>query len=99
MFVRRLREGKITKEQLDLARVAIPSTLLLVSLAELFDPAVEIAVRTGEGFYDALYIATALRWDTVVVTADAQLVASLAGGPGSERAVMLDEWPAARAAR
>jgi predicted nucleic acid-binding protein len=92
VLVQRFREGKITEDQLNLARVALPGTLLAVPLDELFDLAVEIAVRTGEAFYDALYVATAERWDTLLVTADANLAKSVSGTHWEKRVMLLDRW-------
>jgi predicted nucleic acid-binding protein len=92
VLVQRYREKQFTKAQLDLARVAIPGSLLLISLDDLFDLAMEIAERTGETFYDSLYIAAAERWDTFVVTADTRLVRKLRGSPWDNRAVSLEGW-------
>ncbi len=92
VLVQRHRDRQFTKEQLDLARVAIPGSLLLIPLDELFDLAMEIAERTGETFYDSLYIAAAERWDTFVVTADTRLVRKLQGSQWEDRAASLENW-------
>jgi predicted nucleic acid-binding protein len=77
---------------LALARAALPGSLLLVSLDELFDPAVRIAIETSQSFYDALYIATAELWNTVLVTADERLVEALQRTVWRKRVRALGEW-------
>jgi predicted nucleic acid-binding protein len=45
-----------------------------VSIRDLVDDALVVAARTGRTVYDALYLATAVRLQTVMVTADQRLL-------------------------
>lgn len=94
VLIQRFKEGRISEEQLDLARIALPGTLLLIPLDEIFDLAAEVALKTGEAFYDSLYVATAARWDTVAVTADAKLAEKVRGSEWEQNVVLLDRWAA-----
>lgn len=95
VLLTRFREGKIEQGQLALARRAIPGTLLLVSLDKLFDEAFEIAAETRMAYYDALYIAAAIRWQTYVVTADKAMIDLASMSRWSDRVVLLKEWQSA----
>lgn len=96
VLIQRFREGKISGEQLSLARIAIPGTLLLISIDGIFDLAMEIAIATRQSFYDALYVAAAVRWDTQVVTADEGMADIVSGSDWAHRVVLLKDWPARR---
>lgn len=86
------RRDQLSPAQLDIIKVALPGTLLLVSLDELFEPAIEIAQALRISFYDALYVAAAERWDTVLVTADQRLVKAASSSRWETKTMSLDTW-------
>lgn len=92
VLVQRFKEGKLSEQQLKLARITPPGTLLLIALGELFDLAMEIALQTGEAFYDALYVAAAVQYETVVATADAALIRKSRMSPWERFVMPLDDW-------
>lgn len=94
VLIERYRKREVSREQFDLARSVLPRSFVLVSLDEIFERAVEIALAINQTLYDALYIAAAERWDTVVVTADNKLARSVLGTPWAEKVVRLDNWEA-----
>ena len=94
VLVRRFRQGKITDRQLAIARVAVRDMLSFISLTDLFDAAMQIAIETRLSFYDALYVAAAEREDTFVITADARLVRVVASSRWSDRVLPLSQWVA-----
>ena len=65
------------------------SNLLLAELVTLMPEATEIAAVTGCIIYDALFVALAELEDTVVVTADDNLLKALKGSRYEHRAVHL----------
>ena len=65
------------------------SNLLLAELVTLMPEATEIAAHTGCIIYDALFVALAQLEDTVVVTADDNLLKALKGSKYGHRAVHL----------
>jgi predicted nucleic acid-binding protein len=65
----------------------------LFSTEALAHDAREIAAEGGCSVYDALYVAAAERWDGVVVTADAKLVAKLTRGRWQSRVRLLAAQP------
>lgn len=60
--------------------------IFLISVRQIMPLAVEVALRSGCIIYDALFVALAEAEDTVVVTADEQLLRPLKGTPLAERA-------------
>lgn len=94
VLIERYRKREVTQEQFDLARSVLPGSFVLVSLDEIFERAVEIALAINQTLYDALYIAAAERWDTVVVTADHKLARSVLGTSWAEKVVRLENWEA-----
>ena len=55
--------------------------LQITPTGELADVALQLAMRTGRTVYDCLYLALAVRTNSVLVTADKRLVNALAGSP------------------
>jgi predicted nucleic acid-binding protein len=55
--------------------------LQVTPTGELADVALQLAVRTGRTVYDCVYLALAVRTNSVLVTADKRLVNALAGSP------------------
>jgi predicted nucleic acid-binding protein len=92
VLLRRLRSGDITQSQFDLARHVLPGSLVLVGLEKILDAALGIGLAVRLTVYDALYLATAERWETVVVTADLRLVNRVQGTPWASRVVALETW-------
>lgn len=92
VLLRYHRGGLVSDAQLDVARVALPGALLLVPLDMLFDPAIEIAQRLKVSFYDALYVAAAEQWDTILVTADHRLADAAAASAHAARVATFADW-------
>ena len=93
VLVRRVRAGEVAAGQLDIARTLVLNTIEAVAVGEVFDPAFAIAEGATISFYDALYVATAERWDTLLVTADRKMIASLSGTRWTSRVISLADWP------
>jgi predicted nucleic acid-binding protein len=74
-LLRQRRAGQLDEEALDRAirdlRFSLPE---LVASTSLIDRAVVIARAIQHPVYDCLYLALAERWDTDLVTADAEFV-------------------------
>ena len=62
-------------------------------MGEVFDSAFAIAEGAAISFYDALYVATAERWDTFLVTADRKMIVDLSGTRWTSRVISLTDWP------
>jgi predicted nucleic acid-binding protein len=93
VLLRYFRRGELGPDQLEIIKTALPGTLVLVPLDELFEPALEIGAALRVSFYDALYVAAAERWDTVLITADRPLVGAAGASPRwRDRVVALDDW-------
>ena len=81
--------GAITFDHCRAAVERIGQLLRLFPTASLAADALDIAARARCSVYDALYVAAAERWDARVVTADARLVAQLAGSDWRDHARLL----------
>lgn len=92
VLLRRLADKKITRNQLDAARVDAPERLFLLPLEEVFDRAFEVALPTGASFYDALYVAAAEQLRTQLITADRRLIGKLIGSSWESHAIHLHDW-------
>ena len=60
---------------------------------ELLPRALTLACQTRRTVYDCLYLALAVRTNSVLVTADKRLVNSLARGPLARHIISLDKLP------
>jgi|SRR3954468_2694186 predicted nucleic acid-binding protein len=92
-LLRHYRDGGVA---LDHCRQAISNLrryVRLFSTEALAPEALEIAAAGGCSIYDALYVAAAERWDCVVLTADAKLVAKLDASPWRSRLRLLAAKP------
>ncbi|CAM2874170.1 MULTISPECIES: type II toxin-antitoxin system VapC family toxin [Methylobacterium] len=76
-LLRNHRSGAITLEHAREAISALGKLVRLRPILEIADTALSIASSIGCTHYDALYVAAAERWDSVLVTADARLVRQL----------------------
>jgi predicted nucleic acid-binding protein len=92
VLVRRMREGSIGKNHAEAALQGLTKTLTLVPLDELWEGALSLASETSVSFYDALYVAAALRWNARVVTADERLVRALAQTSWADRVASLSAF-------
>lgn len=92
VLVRSCRRGRLTQDDVRRANDAIAGRLAFRSPLALIDLATTIAVNASVSFYDALYVAAAERWHVPLVTADARLVASVAGTPWQRCVVLLSAW-------
>jgi predicted nucleic acid-binding protein len=92
VLLRRFRNQRVSREQLQLARAVLPAIVELVPVHELFDTAVEVAFDAATSFYDALYVAAAAQADALLITADRRLLSKLRGTPWSRMALGLDDW-------
>lgn len=91
VLVRHLRAGKITEQQFEIARVALPGSFVSVALDEILADALRLAVDLEITVYDALYVVTADRWSTKLVTADRKLVRSVEKSPHAARMIALGD--------
>jgi predicted nucleic acid-binding protein len=92
VLIERYRRQEMTQRQFDLARSTLPGNFLIVPLDEIFDRAVDIALAIKQTLYDALYIATAERYETFVLTADRKLVRSVDRTSWMKHVVGLEDW-------
>jgi predicted nucleic acid-binding protein len=92
VLLRRLRAGEIEPQQLRIAATFIAGTIEPIAIAPLFELAATVAVEASISFYDALYIAAAVREGTVAITADERLLRRLRGTQWEDRAVSLEAW-------
>lgn len=92
VLIERLRRRQVTQEQFNLARGVLPGDFVVVPLDEIFDRAIDIALAAHQTFYDALYVATAERYETFVLTADRKLVRSVGSAPWAKHVVRLEDW-------
>jgi predicted nucleic acid-binding protein len=99
VVVQRRRMKQISLAQMAIVRNVLPNLAVLEPLPGIFDNALQIASDIGMSFYDALYIGTAERWNTVVVTADMKMIAALKPTRWSRRAISLAEWANRRTGR
>lgn len=78
-LVRSWRKGELPQEQLDLARVVLRQTFVVLPLGDLISSALDIAIAAQISHYEALYVAAAERRDTHLITDDRVLLRKLAG--------------------
>lgn len=74
---KRLRKQEISRDHLDSALKGIYRTLALLPLTDLLEEAVNVAVESGQTFYDALYVAAAVRSGGTLVSSDDRLLRAL----------------------
>ncbi len=87
---KRCARGEIDKaEAADLLRDVLQLPLNLTPSKELAPEALELAIRTGCTVYDCLYLALAVKTQSVMLTTDRRLVRSLAETPLAESIVCL----------
>jgi predicted nucleic acid-binding protein len=79
VLARRFGAGEVSRAQLDLVVAVLPGMIAVVSLEEILGLAIDIAVATKASVYDTLYVATAVRRNVPLVTADQRLVDRLGG--------------------
>jgi predicted nucleic acid-binding protein len=60
-----------------------------VSTGVLLERASEISIALGHPMQDCFYLALAERWDTILITADAQFVAKVKNSPWADRITSL----------
>lgn len=73
----------------DVHRVPLRTT----SCADLSEPALGLALRTGRTVYDCLYLALAVKTSCVMVSADKRLVNALAGTPLAKHVAWIGDLP------
>lgn len=91
VLLARFKKREIGQAQFDLARRVLPAAFVVVPINEIFDRAINIALGINQTLYDALYVAAAERWETVLVTADERLVRSVGATPWAERVLPLND--------
>jgi predicted nucleic acid-binding protein len=90
---RLLRSGRIARAQFDSIPIKLPRYFAeLVALAALAPRAGDIAVQLDHPVYDCFYLALAEARQLPLVTADARLLARLAGSPWAANAVHLADY-------
>ena len=92
MLCKRIRRGEITAVQAGRIRGALRrSSVRLHPFEALLESAYAIAVGTGRGIYDCLYVALAALVGGPVVTADRRLYDGLAGGPYARHVLWIED--------
>jgi predicted nucleic acid-binding protein len=86
---RRFRRGEITRTQVAEAVTRLSQSIELIPLEEIAAEAADIACEISYTVYDCLYIAAAVRSNTVLVTADDRLRTALSGSRWADRARLL----------
>lgn len=66
--------------------------LRITPCGDLVDAALELALRTGRSVYGCLYLALAVKADSVMVTADQRLVNALAGTPVAKHVAWIGQF-------
>ncbi len=94
VLLKRVRRKEISISTAGRIRAAIAHSPILVhSDRMLLDPAYALAVQTGCGFYDAIYLALAVNLRGKLVTADRRLYNGLASGPHSKFILWVEDLP------
>ena len=96
-LLRQQRTNQLTDHALDKALLDMSfSVPELVPSKQLLDRAIVIARALSHPIYDCLYLALAERWETILVTADAEFVTrcrnQLADDPVRDRLRLLNEF-------
>lgn len=76
---RKMRAGHVDTAQLRLIANQLDAELDVIPVLGLFEQAISIALAVGASVYDCLYVAAADRYRRQLLTADARLIARLAG--------------------
>lgn len=76
---RQVRRGLIGRDQIEASLMGLQRSLTSVPLDELLSESVAITLEAGTSFYDALYVAAAVRWRASLVTSDEKLIRALVG--------------------
>jgi len=77
---KRFRRGEIDEEEADQLLVDFLRVPLQITPSEdLIESALPIAMRTDRTVYDSLYVALAVKTESVMITADKRLINALAG--------------------
>ena len=91
---KRVRAGRGTGEDAQQALAGLRLVPWRITPAWLLaEAALELALQTGRTVYDCLYLALAVREDTVLVTADEKLRNALADGPLANRVLWIEDLP------
>ena len=94
-LLRHYRSGGVTLDHCRRSLSSVRRYVRLFSTEALVADAFDIAAEEECSLYDTLYVAAAERWDAVMVTADAKLVAKLKGGRWHSRLRLLVGAPSA----
>lgn len=82
--------GQISADDLHLAlRDLVGMGIEVLSTGVLLERAAEISIALGHPMQDCFYLALAERWDTILVTADAQFVEKVKNSPWADRITSL----------
>jgi len=92
---KRQRRGDLTADAaIDIARSILALPVLIHPTADLVPDALELAMRLERSVYDCLYLALAVRTQSVLVTADQRFVKALAGSALEKHVARLGAVPA-----
>jgi predicted nucleic acid-binding protein len=96
VLARRHQQGHISRQQLDIALLALPKSFATVAIDDIFERAVMIALGVAISVYDSLYVAAAERWSCDLVTSDLKLVRACAREEAALKCsvVALSSWEA-----
>lgn len=79
---KRFRRGEISEEEAgQLLADFLRLPLRITPSESLIESALQIAMRANRTAYDSLYVALAVKTESVMVTADKRLINALAGSP------------------
>lgn len=89
VLARHVRAGALPRDEMAAALAGLSRTVSAIPLGALHAEAIAVAVGAGISFYDALYVAAAVGWNTRLVTADLRLVRTMSGTAWAARVVGL----------
>jgi predicted nucleic acid-binding protein len=97
---KKVGRGEIeARDARDILAALVHVPLSVVPSSTLVEAALEIALVHGRTVYDGLYVALAVAWDAVLVTADGRLVEALREGPLAGHVRALEGRPAGSGSR
>jgi predicted nucleic acid-binding protein len=93
IVLRRVRLGEISEEIGQNIRFALRQLPIKVyGCNELLDDAYDIALETGCGLFDCVYVSLAAKLGGRMATADRRLCKALAGGPYEEKVLWVEDF-------
>ena len=95
LLSRRVREGAMSPDDAKADMIDLPRFFASITASsDLTAAAFDLSIAVGHPLYDCIYLALATRLGVQVMTADAKLVARLAGTAFETRVIQLSTWVA-----